>query len=578
MINDLKITIGQLEIRTGDIIGNTDRIIKAIETAISEKSDILVLPEAAITGYCCGSLFNNIDFIKDNINSLTKISSIVPSNLDVVLGFIDLKLVRLDGFPEISNTVGVLNNGKVIYTYDKQCMANSNHHEDKKYFTPGTRTSVVELTIRGTKIKVGTPICEDVWYMDHVRNIPYEMKHMGAEILLVCNQSFFTYDKMNTRVNLYKSLNKELNIPIVQCNAIGIGDIVKNFIIYDGGSMIIDKGNICSLPQFKDTITTFILSDIKNNTEQFEKYPQLWDSLVYSCKEIFKNCGVSKAQVHLSGGLDSSIVACIVKESMGLDNCVFISNPTSCNGSETKGYAQILADKLGIKLYWNEMQSTYDSLYESFVKAFGTDPNPLVKSTFQAVGRTVQGLSACNHFKSAIVCTGNHTENILGWCNFSDIGSKGMVSLVGDLTKVEIYQFSKWINEVFYKNEVIPVNLYNGKFKPAAELPDSSEDPFDYWVVSGICSSIIRNRMSRKQIIEGFITETLSVDDFPNDFNGLSVYCRIKIDDFVKEVDRCFRLMKRSVFKSAQHAPNIILSKRTRGFSDRETLINHYTY
>lgn len=578
-MKDLKVTIGQIEIKTGDIKGNTSRIKEAIQKALDDKSDILVLPETSITGYCCGSLFNNIDFINDNINSLNVISKLVPSELHVVLGFVDLKLIRKDGFPEISNSIAILNNQNIIYTYDKQCMANSGHHEDKKYFAPGMRTSVKELTIRGQKIVVGTPICEDVWYMDHVRNIPYEMVNMGAEILLVCNQSYFTYDKMFKRIDIYQHLTKTLNVPIIQVNAIGIGDIVKNFMMFDGGSSIhyIDKK--CILPQFTTDIKTigldFSQADHLTNFANYDKYEQIYQSLIFGSKEIFKNCGISKAQLHLSGGLDSTIVGVILAQAFDKDKILFVSNPTKYNSSKTIGYINHLSKKLDIPVSWFEMGKIADTYISVFTESFNEEPSPLSKSTSHAVGRTVQGLMVSNHFKTAIVCTGNHTENILGWCNFHDIGSIGIVSLIGDLSKTELYFLSDHINKRF-NDEIVPTDLYKDKFKPAAELPDSSEDPFDYWVVSGICSSIIRKRYNKMTMVSLYDSKELDSEDFPNDFNGVSIYNRISKDDFEKQVERCFLLMKRSVFKSAQHAPNLILSNRSRGFSNRETLINHY--
>lgn len=584
MIKDLKITLGQIEVKTGDITGNTERVLDAISKARADKSDILVLPETCITGYCCGSLFNNIDFINENMAAIDKISGYVPATLHVVLGFVDLLDIRKNGYPDISNSVAIMNSGSVIYTYNKQCMANSGHHEDKKYFTPGTRSSIKDLTIRGQRLRVGTPICEDVWFMDHVRNIPYEMVNMGAEILLVCNQSYFTYDKMITRNKMYSDLNKQLQIPIIQVNSIGVGDIVKNFMIFDGGSSININGCSVHLEQFKNYSQTFDLEELSNKADadllkpnNYEKYDQIFNGLVFGCQQIFKNCGLNKAQLHLSGGLDSSIVSVILSKAFKKEDILFISNPTSFNGTETKGYVKHISDKLDIPVTWNPMGSIADEYIKVFKESFGEEASSLSKSTSHAVGRTVQALMASNQFKTGIVCTGNHTENILGWANFHDVGSIGLVALIGDLTKTELYLLSEFINKKF-NDEIIPVNLFNDKFKPAAELPDSSEDPFDYWVVSGICSSIIRYRMNKDTLSKLYTNKGLPIEDFPNDFSGKTIYQRINKEDFDTEIERCFNLMKRSVFKSAQHAPNLILSKLSRGFSDRECLINHYKY
>lgn len=588
MIKDLKVSLAQIATKTGDIKGNSASIIDCVKRAIEDKSDLVVFPETAITGYCCGSLFNQPFFVKENLDSLNEIAKFVPKELHAFIGYVDLKWIRKDGFPEISNSVCIINDGKIIYSYDKQFMANGNHHEDKKYFLPGSRTTVCDIIVRGKKITVGTPICEDVWSQDHVRNIPFEMKSLGAELLVVCNQSYFTHNKDVVRHEMYSNHANSLDIPIIQVNSCGVGDIVKNFILFDGDSGTylpshgMFKENIAksfTLNKFSTEFVTIKLNQF-NRKPQHSKYKEIWDALVFAQREIFKEIGVKNAQVHLSGGLDSAIVAPIVATAMGKDHTIFISNPTDCNSNETKGYAQYIADKLGIKLYWNTFQDIATSLEKSFSDGISKDINPMVKSTFHAVGRTAQGLAACHHFKSAIVATGNFVENILNWSTFHDIGSVGVMSLIGDLTKVEVYQFAKWINDVQYKDIIIPEALFNGQFKPAAELPDNNGkgDPFDYWVVSGICEDLVRSRKSKYQIIEEFKNKKLNIEYYPKDFENISIYDRINLDSFSKEVERCVNLMRISVFKTAQSAPNILLNNRSRGFSNRETLLNKYIY
>jgi NH3-dependent NAD+ synthetase len=205
--------------------------------------------------------------------------------------------------------------------------------------------------------------------------------------------------------------------------------------------------------------------------------------------------------------------------------------------------------------------------------------NPTVIGTAHAVGRTVAGLMASNHFKTGIVATGNHTEIVEGWANFHDIGSIGVHAILGDLTKSELFLMSGFINNTQGK-EFIPRELFDNSnenyIPPAAELPDSSVDPYDYWVTSGIDAELIRSRKSPSKIITDFENKTLTEDFFPNDFNGLSIYDRITIEDFKKCVNNSFKRSKLSVFKAAQGAPVVIISPRSRGFSNRETIINYW--
>jgi NAD+ synthase (glutamine-hydrolysing) len=63
MINFDKLRIGlhQLNTVTGDIKGNTDKIIEQIKLDSQSNCDLSIFPETAITGYMCGSLWDRPD-------------------------------------------------------------------------------------------------------------------------------------------------------------------------------------------------------------------------------------------------------------------------------------------------------------------------------------------------------------------------------------------------------------------------------------------------------------------------------------------------------------------------------------
>lgn len=586
----VKVSIAQIKTVTGDLQGNTERIVNGIQKAIESNSDIVLFPETAITGYCCGGLFNQKHFIDFNIKFLEKnIVPIVPKNLVAIVGFVDKYGTTKDGYPEIRNSVAVIQNGKIVGTYDKMLLANGSHHEDRKYFTPGESVKVFEVEIKGEKLVIGCPICEDTWSTDHMEDIVKQMKFGGAQMILCPNQSYFYYGKQEVRRSLFSNHAFENKIPVVSVNSIGVGDIVKNIMIYDGGSMSFDQyGNMITMASKFTEDFVNVDFDLKfDKSKSFSTNPdtmrdvyvdkckEIFDALVFEQRELFSLIGLKKAQVHMSGGIDSSVVLPIVVEAMGKDNVVAISNPTRDNGDTTKTNAQFTCDALGVKLYWNPFESAYKELQNGFKEAFNVEPSNGAKSCIQAVGRTVQGLSASHLFASGIVATGNHTEIVLGWANFHDIGSIGVHSIIGDMTKMEIFQLAKYINKRFNK-EIIPVNLYDGSTKPAAELADAKDDPFDYWLVSGICAEIIRERKDLTDLISEYQNKTLNMDFFPSYPDGSSIYEKVNEEQFIEAVDMCYKRSMLSVFKSAQSAPIVIISPRSRGFSNRETIINKY--
>src|SRR3972149_1431176 len=590
----VKISMAQIRCITGDLQGNTERIVEGIQKAIDDNADIVLFQETAISGYCCGSLFNQAHFIDYNIKFLEKnVVPMVPDNLVVVVGFVDKNGTNRDGYPELFNSVAVIQNKKIVGTYNKMLLANGSHHEDRKYFTPGAFSKVFEVNIRGEKIKIGCPICEDVWFHEHNEDIVQRMKSDGAKIILCPNQSYFYYGKQEVRRKLFSEQAYKNEIPFVAVNSVGLGDLTKNIIIFDGGSMAFDQyGNMVAKAKSfsedfvnvefdlefdknkKTTSNPDAISDAMRNV-WFDKCEEIFNALVYEQKELFSLLGFKKAQIHMSGGLDSSVVFPILVEAMGKENVIAISNPTKCNGDITKSNAQFICDALGVKLYWNSMEEPYNALVSSFEKAFNEEPSSGAKASMQAVGRTVQGLSASHLFGSGIVATGNHSEIVLSWSSFHDIGSIGVHSIIGDLTKMEVFEMAKYINKRF-KKEIIPINLLDFSMPPAAELPDAKYDPFDYWLVSGICAEIIRERKDIQDLIFEYQNKKLNTEYFPLYPDGRSIYETINEEQFIDAVDMCFKKSQSSVFKAAQSAPIVMISPRSRGFSSRETIINFY--
>lgn len=572
----------QINTVVGDLDGNFKKIEALIEQDVINGYDVSIFPETAISGYTCGALWDRLDFvyeqeekIKELANSLHEIP--YAENHTIIIGFVSCHGLNRAGFPKLYNSVACINQGN-IQVYDKQLLANTDHHEDKKYFRPGKETKIFEISNGEYEMKIGVPVCEDSWYTSHHRNIPEEMVELGAEIIISINQSYFYYGKQEVREKLFSSIARNNNVPVIMVNACAVGDILKNVVIFDGGSMVFNKkGTLIGYGgTFKESSVGYdmecVCEEIQISTN---KYQEIWDALVFEQKEFFKQSGIPKAQVHLSGGLDSSIVAAIVANAMGPENTVFITNPSSLNtGSSTFQNAKDTAELLGIPLYINPVEEIYQVIKkvdeESF-KESGFEQKPAGYSTMQAVLRSVQAIAANHRFGAGIVSCGNHTENVLGWASFHDIGSIGVHQPLGDMTKLELYNFAKFINETMGKN-VVPEELYNGLKKPAAELPDAMEDPIDYVLQSGICADLIRDRKSKQGLMSDFKNKNLNPD-----YYSPAAY-EYSEEDFEKEVDFAIRQMKRSVYKNAQSAPIVMISPRSRGFSSRETLTNKYTY
>jgi NAD+ synthetase len=566
-------SIHQINTVTGDITGNFEKIKYQVLEDSKRGFFLSIFPETAITGYMCGSLWDREDFILEQASKIYELQNYIRKinyNGTVIIGFINFLGMKKNGFPKLKNAAAIIDQ-IAVRIYHKQLLASADHHEDKKYFEPGQLSEVFNCRIGDESRKIGILICEDAWFLDHERNIPEEMVQKGAEILVHINQSYFYYGKQEKRIALGKTISKNLGVSFISVNSIGVGDILKNIVIFDGNSFIIDNEGNCAFvaPAFEEYNGSPNLFNEPYSPQS--KYKEICNALLFEQKEFFRLCGIKAAQVHISGGLDSAITAALAVKAMGKENTVLITNPSKLNDDSLK-YVRQLSIGLEVGYYTNPIQEIYEKIVEVHENSFHCELSLSAKSCIQATLRTVQGLASTHIFGSGIVATGNHTEIVLGWATFHDIGSIGVHALIGDLTKMELYELARYINKFLYQKEVIPPDLFNGKFVPAAELPDAKEDPIDYTVQSGICAMLIRDRKNQKQILKEIYEEIPNPDYFPS-IDEVRKYDK---EGLKKQIQFAVNAMKRSVFKAGQGAPTPIISPRSRGFSNRETLINYY--
>ena len=85
-----RVSIAQINPKSGDLKGNALLILQAIERARESGADLVVCPEMSLTGYCLDEkLLMNGQFLRENKRILME--QVVPASEDiaVVVGFVD---------------------------------------------------------------------------------------------------------------------------------------------------------------------------------------------------------------------------------------------------------------------------------------------------------------------------------------------------------------------------------------------------------------------------------------------------------------------------------------------------------
>lgn len=194
----------------------------------------------------------------------------------------------------------------------------------------------------------------------------------------------------------------------------------------------------------------------------------------------------------------------------------------------------------------------------------------LARENLHARIRGVLMMVESNDTGALLISCGNETEIALGYATlYGDMC--GGISLIGDLSKTDVYSLSRYVNRK-HGRDVIPEETFT--IKPSAELAAGQFDPFDYAVVAPIVGEMVERRTSAAQLVRLFEQRALDPARFGADAEGRTPYDKYTAESFRAIVEDASRRMRRSVYKRLQGPPIVVVSERAFGFDLRETIIN----
>src|ERR671928_72094 len=137
----MRVTIGQINTTNGDYEGNTERILRAIEQARRERSELIVFPEVCVQGYTSLDWFLDRDIVESSLKPLEKI---IPATkgLTAVVG-----TVRPTGSEQgrkLFNSAAIIRDGELLGFADKTLLPEYDVFDDPRYFQPSERRRLFE--------------------------------------------------------------------------------------------------------------------------------------------------------------------------------------------------------------------------------------------------------------------------------------------------------------------------------------------------------------------------------------------------------------------------------------------------
>ncbi|MFZ4810840.1 MAG: NAD+ synthase [Ilumatobacteraceae bacterium] len=568
----LRIALAQINPTVGDLRGNLRLILDAYDRAEAAGCDLVAFPELAITGYPPEDLVLKPGFITDNRSILDEIAAHTGACAAVV-GFVDADR-------DLYNAAAVCANGAIVGTYRKRLLPNYAVFDEQRYFTPGSNNDPLELYVIGG-VKVGVSICEDVW---SPTGPLAEQAAGGAEVNVNLNGSPFHAGKLAARERMLATRAADASCALVYVNQV----CGQDELVFDGGSMVFDASGelVARAAQFDEALlitdldvepvyrkrlidprgratelhlpTVFVSETSRSATATrvppelapvLEADAELYSALVLGTRDYVRKNGFTDVVIGLSGGIDSTIVACVAVDALGAEHVHGVSMPSRYSSDHSRTDAADLAKQLGIDMQTIAIEPAFQAYLDMTEEAFDGRPADLTEENLQSRIRGTTLMALSNKFGWMVLTTGNKSELAVGY--FTIYGdSVGGYAVIKDVLKTRVYDLCRHVNSVA-GHEVINESVITKP--PSAELrPDQRDDQSlpPYEVLDPILRLYVEEDRTAAEIIEAGHDEAL--------------------------VRRITRLVDLSEYKRRQCPPGVRVSVKSFGKDRRLPITNGY--
>ncbi len=469
----MKVSIAQINTTNGDLKGNTQKIIQAIEKARGDGSDLVVFPEVSTHGYTSQDWFQDADIIE---HALDPLREIVPATLGIAAIVGTVRPNEDTDGRRLFNCAAVIHDGELLGFADKTLLPEYDVFDDPRYFEPGDERRI--FNINGTKL--GVVVCEDFWNDKtfwrerlYEHDPTDEVVEMGADLIVSINASPYNKGKIKLRCDMVAHRAKLQKKPIVFVNLVGGND----GIIFDGASLIADEEGdiILQASAFEEFVETVELDVRKPDARGItgNEIESIRQALVLGIRDYAQKSGFTKCVLGLSGGIDSALVAALAAEAIGAENllCVMMPSPFSSEGSIDD--SEELVRNLGCESRIEPISDTFDVLLKQMELHKPTKGGEsLAAENMQSRLRGVILMAISNAEGRLLLSTGNKSELAVGYCTlYGD--TNGGLAVLGDVLKTEVWQIARHINEKAGR-EIIPMKIIDKK--PSAELAPNQFD------------------------------------------------------------------------------------------------------
>jgi NAD+ synthase (glutamine-hydrolysing) len=573
----LRVGLAQIDSTVGDLAGNAARMIEWIGRARDEGCDIVVFPELALPGYPPEDLLLKPSLLRDNLRHRDRVVA-ASRGIAVVGGFVDLQV-------DIHNAAFFASDGELYGVYHKVYLPNYGVFDEERYFRRGRRCPI--FTLAG--VRVGVSICEDAWYP--TGPISVQAAH-GVELLVNINGSPYHRGKRHARETMIATRAMDSRAFMVWVNLVGGQDEL----VFDGNSVVFDPEGavVARAPSFAEDLLVADLdvgsvlgarlhdtrlrkepsapvsTDLQVSEVVISERPadrpagphrapiaapldgaaEVYAALVTGTGDYVRKSGAfEKVLLGLSGGIDSSLTACVAVDALGADNVVGVLMPSRFTSRASLEDACELADALGIRTYELPIEPARAAFDQTLAGPFAGLQPGLAEENVQARIRGVLLMALSNKFGWMVLTTGNKSEIATGYCTlYGDMA--GGFAVLKDIPKTMVYELCRHRNAVADRP---PIPLRVLEKPPSAELRENQKD-----------ADSLPPYEELDPVLEGYVEDDRSFEELVGAGHDPAV------------VRRVIGLVDRSEYKRRQGAPGVKITTRAFGRDRRMPITNRY--
>ena len=569
----LRLAMAQINTVVGDIDGNVEKIELVLSQAQKVAADVVVFPELTVTGYPPEDLLLRPSFLRANLAAVKYVTTLT-TGMTVIIGFADVD-------EDVYNAAAILHDGTWVDTYRKQFLPNYAVFDEDRYFAPGKEVPV----FRRGDVTFGVSICEDIWYPAG----PPEMQALqgGARLLINLSASPYHGGKGHSREQMLRTRAADNSAIVAFCNLIGGQDEL----VFDGGSVIItERGTVIARgAQFAED---FVVADVDAGAvfrwrlhdprrrkasssalsvielpeiltpetkpelnphiaTPLSHYEEVYQALVVGTRDYVRKNGFEKVVIGLSGGIDSTLVACIAADALGPENVTGVSMPSRYTSDMSNDDAALLASNLGIHYIRITIEDVFNAYIKVLADTFEGLPPDVTEENIQARIRGNYLMALSNKFGWLVLTTGNKSELSVGYATlYGDMA--GGYAVIKDVLKMLVYDLCRWRNTVG-DSPVIPERCITRP--PTAELRPNQKDS---------------DSLPEYPVLDAILQAYVEEDQAPEEI--------VKILDVSAEtVQRVVRMVDRAEYKRRQAPLGVRISVRAFGKDRRLPITQRFT-